>query len=146
MPTPCLGPREPHRGLEPPLGPSPARRLSPLVLAVLAAALLAACGGDDDAHLSAAAREGKAIAADSGCTACHGNSGEGGVGPAWAGLYGATVLLDDGSSVVASDDYLRQSITEPDAQRVDGFNILMPPNTLSDEQIDDVIAYIRELE
>jgi cytochrome c oxidase subunit 2 len=116
-----------------------------MVTPVVAAMVLVGCGGGD-LDLSPLADEGRAIANEAGCGSCHGPDGQGGVGPAWTGLYGSSVALDDGGSVIADDDYLRRSIVDPSAQKVEGFTIEMPANELSDQQIEAVIAYIRELE
>jgi len=47
--------------------------------------------------------------------------------------------------VVADDQYLRRSITEPGAEETAGFTVKMPPPTLSDEEVDEIVAYIRGL-
>lgn len=112
---------------------------------------VAACGGDDSAgppgvSLAPSAAEGRQAAIDSGCAGCHGKDGQGGVGPAWTGLAGSTVSLADGTSVVADDDYLRRSITDPQAQIPAGYTVRMPTNTLlTPEQIDAIVAYINAL-
>lgn len=80
-----------------------------------------------------------------GCVACHGPEGEGTIGPSWQGLYGSVVLLDDGSTVVADEDYLRRAIVDPAAERVAGYNLAMPKVALTDEQVDALITYIQEL-
>ena len=85
------------------------------------------------------------MARTNGCSACHGSNGEGGVGPALAGLYGSQVTLADGSTVVADDAYLTEAIREPDAARPAAYDVAMPSNDLSDEQVAAVVAYIREL-
>ena len=117
---------------------------------VALALALAACRGADDAgpdvSLAPTAAEGRQVAIDSGCSGCHGKNGEGGVGPAWTGLAGSTVTLTDGTSVVADDDYLRRSITDPRAQIPAGYTIVMPTNTsLTPGQIDAIVAYIEAL-
>lgn len=119
-----------------------------LVSSVLAVVLAAGCGGvsDPDLVLSPLGQQGREVAADAGCTACHGDRGQGSVGPAWAGLSGATVELDDGTTVVADDAYLHRSITDPAAEKVTGYTIAMPDNALSADEIDAVVAYIQELE
>ncbi len=113
------------------------------VVAVLAAT--ASCGGDGGADLSEAARNGRDIARSNGCAACHGNDGQGGVGPSWVGLSGSEVELEDGTRVVADRDYLYRSIADPAAEVVAGYSVRMPPNGLDDAQIADVITYIEEL-
>ncbi|MGH9132693.1 MAG: c-type cytochrome [Ilumatobacteraceae bacterium] len=116
-----------------------AARAIPLVL------LAAACGGSNGLDLSPEADNGRKIANSRGCASCHGSDGSGGVGPAFTGLYGSEVTLEDGSKVVADDEYLRRSITDPGAQRVDGYAVSMPTSDLSDDDIEAVLAYIREL-
>ncbi len=112
--------------------------------------LAAACGSSGTVEqstpaLSPLALEGRDLASTSGCASCHGANGEGSIGPAWVGLAGSDVELADGSTVTADSDYLRRSIAEPGAQSVAGFTIAMPPNTLTPEEIDAVVAYIEEL-
>lgn len=84
-----------------------------------------------------------------GCNACHTVDGSEGVGPSWAGLYGEDVTLSDGSTVVADHEYLYQSICDPASQIVEGFQPIMPPNycedNITDDQIDDIIAFIESL-
>src|SRR5262245_5487422 len=102
------------------------------------AAVIAACGGggggsSSDANLSPAAKRGHELAKSSGCTACHGANGQGGIGPAWTGALGSTVKLTDGSKVTVDDAYLTRSITDPQAQVVAGYSVSMPPNNLNDQ-------------
>lgn len=117
-----------------------------LLLASVLAVGAAACGGDDtDLALSPAAEAGRDITRTNGCAACHGRSGEGGPGPAFVGLFGSTVEFDDGTTAVADEEYIRQSILEPGARVVAGYGFPMPENDLSDVEIESVVAYIREL-
>lgn len=116
-----------------------------LVLAVLSIAALVGCGGEPPLNLSPTAAQGRAIANENGCASCHGKSGQGITAPSWQGLYGEEVPLADGTTVIADDEYLYSSITDPQAQIVKDWTIKMPRNNLDDDQIDLVIAYIREL-
>lgn len=114
--------------------------------AIAAALLLGACGSAaPDRTLSAAATAGRDVAISKGCTACHGNNGEGGVGPAWAGVFGSEVELEDGTTVLADEAYLRRSIMDPVAQVAAGFTVSMPKVKLSDDEVESVIDYIEEL-
>jgi cytochrome c oxidase subunit 2 len=123
------------------------RRLPALTIAVVAIA--GGCDGDSSqdraAGLPPAAELGRQVARDKGCAACHGSNGEGATGPGWVGLYGSEVALSDGSTVVADDAYLAESITEPRARVVEGFGVPMPENDLDQAQIAAVIDYIRAL-
>ncbi len=80
------------------------------------------------------------------CVACHSIDGSTVVGPTWQGLYGSEVELEGGETVTADDDYIRESIREPGAKIHAGFSNLMPAFDLDDDQVDDIIAYIRTLE
>jgi cytochrome c oxidase subunit 2 len=106
-----------------------------------------ACGSGESEvpATSGAAGSGEALAREAGCASCHGVSFEGGVGPGWVGLAGSEVVLSDGSVVTAGDDYLFESIRDPGARVVDGFSVQMPRNSLSDAEIDEIVAFIRSL-
>ena len=89
---------------------------------------------------------GQALVAASGCAACHTINGSPGIGPTWFGLLGRSETLTDGTVVVVDDAYLHESIKTPQAKIVRGFeNQLMPTYGFSDEQIADIIAYIKTL-
>ena len=89
---------------------------------------------------------GQALVAANGCAACHSTNGAPGIGPTWFGLYERTEVLTDGTSVVADDDYIHESIKAPQAKIVAGFeNQLMPTYSFTDEQIADIVAYIKTL-
>jgi cytochrome c oxidase subunit 2 len=111
----------------------------------MALALSSCSGGEPAPDLSEAALEGRAVALDRGCAACHGEDGEGGVGPGWLGLFGSTVELESGDSVLADDAYLRRAIVDPDSEVVAGSSISMPVTNLSDREVEALIAYIKEL-
>ena len=81
----------------------------------------------------------------SGCAGCHGTDGKGGVGPTWIGLAGSDRELQDGSIVVADDAYLVRAIAEPGADLLADYQLQMPQNRLTDDDIADVIAYIKDL-
>jgi cytochrome c oxidase subunit 2 len=81
-----------------------------------------------------------------GCATCHHADGTG-QGPSLVGVYGHPVRLSDGQTVTADDAYVRESILNPAARIVSGYKPVMPPmqGQLSEEQILDMIAYIRLL-
>jgi cytochrome c oxidase subunit 2 len=61
------------------------------------------------------------------------------------GLIGRTVHLQDGRSLVADDNYVRDSILTPNKDVVAGFDPVMPSfaGQLSEEDIEALIAYLR---
>ena len=124
------------------------RRSLPFVaIGLLAAVGGLACGGDDDDAadgLTGEAARGRQLVEDVGCQSCH--RAGGGVGPSWDGLYGSTVELDDGTTVVADEAYLTRSIVDPGAEKVDGYAVDMPDYpSLDDDDIAAIVAYIRTL-
>jgi cytochrome c oxidase subunit 2 len=89
---------------------------------------------------------GQAMVAANGCAACHSTNGAAGIGPTWFGLFDHEVELTDGSVVVADEAYLTESIKAPQSKIVAGFeNQLMPIYGFTDEQIADIVAYIKTL-
>jgi len=61
------------------------------------------------------------------------------------GLAGSDVELSDGTTVVADGEYLFESIRDPAARIVAGFSVQMPRNALTDEEIDEIVAFIGSL-
>lgn len=114
---------------------------------VLACVLLAtACGAATaESDLPPAAAEGRDLVRTRGCAACHGSNGDGGVGPPFVGLYLSEVPLQGGDTVVADRDYLVESIVDPSAELVEGYNLPMPRTDLSDAELDAIVAYIEAL-
>lgn len=83
------------------------------------------------------------------CDGCHTADGVGAAGPTWLGLFGKEETLDDGTTVIVDEAYLRESILDPDAKIVEGFSAgIMPADfaeRLSDAQLDLLIEYIKVL-
>lgn len=83
------------------------------------------------------------------CTACHTVDGSAGVGPTLQGIFGATRNFTDGTSAVADENYLRESILNPAAKIVEGYQPQMPAvysGLLSAQQLDGLIAYLKTLQ
>ena len=72
-----------------------------------------------------------------GCATCH-RSDTQGRGPNLVGLFGKPVLLDDGRTVMADENYIRESILNPGAKIVAGFKPIMPTfqGQVSEEKLD----------
>lgn len=114
-----------------------------------------ACGGGEATGSGSSApagdtpaAAGKRLAQRVGCTACHTPNGSSGAGPTWKGLYERQTTFTDGSTAVADVAYIKQSITDPNARIVKGFSPgVMPPTyrSLSDEQLDQLVEYIKTL-
>jgi cytochrome c oxidase subunit 2 len=79
------------------------------------------------------------------CVSCH-RSGANQRGPVLDGVFGKPVQLKGGGTVVADDVYIRESIVNPTAKIVNGFEPLMPVylSQLSEEQVNALLAYVRD--
>jgi cytochrome c oxidase subunit 2 len=82
------------------------------------------------------------------CVTCH-RAAPGVVqrGPKLEGVYGSQVKLADGRTVTADDNYVRESILNPTAKVVAGFDPVMPTfqGQVTEEQLTQLIAYVRSL-
>ena len=106
------------------------------------------------ATVKATAEEGERLYQMFGCMACHSTDGTlvGKVGPSWKGLYGSEREIAKGQKgkFKADEAYLRESITNPSAKVVKGFEKFdtgMPiySGILNEGQIESLILYIKSL-
>ncbi|MEX2026683.1 MAG: cytochrome c oxidase subunit II [Pirellulaceae bacterium] len=83
------------------------------------------------------------------CGSCHLGGGTPQRGPALHNLFGRPVKMADGSTVVADETYLRQSIVQPQARTVASYQPIMPSfavNFETDEEgLLDLIAYLKAM-
>ncbi|KPP95185.1 MAG: aa3-type cytochrome c oxidase subunit II CoxB [Bacteroidetes bacterium HLUCCA01] len=80
-----------------------------------------------------------------GCAGCHSLDGNVVIGPSFQGLYMDERQGADGSSRVADEDYLRESINNPGEFITSGFNNIMPGYSyLSEDQVSAIIEFIKE--
>jgi cytochrome c oxidase subunit 2 len=85
------------------------------------------------------------------CFSCHSPTSTpvaGNLAPVWFGLFGSTVTFQDGSTVVADEAYIHESIVNPSAQIVTGYQPIMPgtyESLLSESEIANIIAFIMSL-
>ncbi len=91
------------------------------------------------------AGRGEKLYNEAGCKACHSLDGSKGVGPSWKGLWGSQVPLADGSSVLADEAYIIESIRNPSAKAHQGFSPNAMPSFayLKDGQVADLIEFIK---
>jgi cytochrome c oxidase subunit 2 len=92
------------------------------------------------------AQQGEQLFNQIGCANCHGatNSMR---APTLVGLASSTVELADGTTVVADDAYLRESILNPWNKLTRGYDRTMPEyaGTLTEEQVFQLVSYIKSL-
>ena len=108
--------------------------------------------GDYQAWLSGGAPEGSLASmgsklfGDLACNSCH-RPDSGGRGPVLDGLFGNTVTLQDGTTAVVDEAYLRESILNPSAKITSGYQPIMPTfqGVVSEEGLLQLIEYIKSL-
>ena len=95
------------------------------------------------------AERGKQIYQNIGCFACHSLDGAAVVGPTWKGIWGRKTKMKDGTEVVTDENYITESILNPQAKVVAGYEASSPmptyQGTLSPEDINAIIAFMKEL-
>jgi cytochrome c oxidase subunit II len=103
-------------------------------------------GAGTDSASGTLAKEGAALFQELGCSGCHMGPSEL-RGPHLDGLYGTTVPLRDGSTVIADERYIRESILLPNARIVAGYEPEMPSfaGEVTEDDLIRLIAYIKSL-
>lgn len=93
------------------------------------------------------AEAGRKLYQSRGCSQCHSVDGAGGIGPTFKGLFGHEVVLKGGTKAVADENYIRESVLEPMAKIVAGFEPVMPTykGRLKDQEITAIVEYIKSL-
>jgi len=101
-------------------------------------------GGTSGVSVAAA---GETVFQAQGCPTCHAPDGSG-RGPSLVGVFGSTVELRDGRRVVADEGYLRESVVNPQAKIVAGYEPIMPTyqGLVDEEALMQLIAYIKSLQ
>ena len=94
-------------------------------------------GGETQvANLTGSAATGEQLFGSEGCSACHRTNSDRLVGPGLAGI-----------SDRGDDDYIRESLTDPAAVLVEGYpNVMTRFDHLSDQELEDLVAYLNTLD
>ena len=91
---------------------------------------------------------GKLLFKKQGCSTCHSVDGSKKVGPSFLKKFGRKEHIRGGGTVLVDDNYIRESLMEPNAKVVEGYEPVMPTYSgrLKDKQINALIDYIKSLE
>jgi cytochrome c oxidase subunit 2 len=89
---------------------------------------------------------GEKLFSELGCVTCH-RADSTGRGPNLQGVFGRPVSLEDGRTVTADENYIRECILDPGSRRVKGFQPIMPTfqGIVSEEQVNALVAYVKSL-
>jgi cytochrome c oxidase subunit 2 len=93
------------------------------------------------------ASTGSKLFQDLACNTCHRPDAQG-RGPVLEGLFGKTVTLQSGGTITVDEAYVRESILQPAAKVVAGFQPIMPTfqGIVSEEQLLALIEYVKSLQ
>jgi cytochrome c oxidase subunit 2 len=92
------------------------------------------------------AAQGAALFRQYGCSGCH--SANASVhAPRLEGLFGRPVQLADGSSVIADERYIHDSVMLPGKEIVAGYAPIMPSfqGQIGEDELQDIIEYVKSL-
>ena len=83
-----------------------------------------------------------------GCKQCHSTDGVRGQGPSFKNIWGKMEKFTDGKSALVDANYVRESMMQPQAKIVAGFEPIMPTfqGLLREREILGVIEYIKSLQ
>jgi cytochrome c oxidase subunit 2 len=100
-------------------------------------------GGSGSESLASA---GAKLFAQHACNTCH-RPDSLARGPNLEGLFGRKVSLQGGGTLVADENYIRESIVAPNAKVVEGFQPIMPTfqGLISEEGLLQLVAYVKSL-
>ncbi|WP_281328048.1 cytochrome c oxidase subunit II [Polyangium sp. 6x1] len=91
---------------------------------------------------------GKKLYATRSCNTCHSLDGSRIQGPTFKGVFGRTEQIADGSSIKVDENYIRESLLEPNKKVVQGYPAVMPTykGLLKETDIDAIIAYLKTVQ
>jgi len=103
--------------------------------------------GDEEIKKMPLPELGKLVHENRGCATCHTLDGSRGQGPSWKGIWGQVHTMSDGTQIKVDENYIRESVLEPQAHVVQGFEPIMPTfkGLLRDREILGVIEFIKGL-
>ncbi|HUM02989.1 MAG TPA: cytochrome c oxidase subunit II [Thermoanaerobaculia bacterium] len=91
-------------------------------------------------------RTGEELFIANACNTCH-RPDSSARAPILNGIFGKSVKMIDGASVVADDGYIRDSILNPQARIVAGYQPIMPTfkGVISEEELLQLVEYVKKL-
>lgn len=93
------------------------------------------------------AEEGASVAARLGCSGCHSANGDHVIAPSWLNLWNAREPLEGGDTVTVDAGYVTQSMMDPLAKVVRGYDPVMPSfqGQVTPPEVAAIIEYMRSL-
>lgn len=103
--------------------------------------------GDEEIRKLPLAELGKLVYENKGCATCHSLDGSRGQGPTFKGLFGSNQKDATGKDHLVDENFVRESILQPQAVIAQGFEPIMPTfqGLLRPREIDGLIAFLKTL-
>lgn len=86
--------------------------------------------------------DGRNVFLTKGCTSCHSLAGASKTGQIGPDLTGLADRAGDRVEGLEAEDYIRQSVLDPEAFVVDGYSSLMPTLPLDTEELDALVKFL----
>ena len=91
-------------------------------------------------------QRGRMVAENNACLTCHSVDGSQLTGPTWQNTYGYERELASGETIIIDEEYLQESIVNPNAKITAGYAGVMPNYSyLSDSEVNSLVEYIKSL-
>jgi cytochrome c oxidase subunit 2 len=102
--------------------------------------------GEPAGGAPAAAASGEQLFVAKACNTCH-RPDSSARAPILNGLFGTQVTLQDGTKVTADENYVRESILNPGAKIVQGYQPVMPTfkGQVTEEELIQLVNYVKTL-
>ena len=93
------------------------------------------------------AAEGEKIYKQKNCNTCHSVDGSPMTGPSFKGIWGTQQALNDGTSVLVDENFVRESIVNPQAKIAKGFGPLMPSyqGLVAKSEMEALFTYLKSI-
>jgi cytochrome c oxidase subunit II len=102
---------------------------------------------DGASPITTLAEQGRKLAAEYGCFKCHSVDGTRHIGPSWLDLYLRKEMLEGGGTAVADEGYITESMMDPRAKVVKGFQPVMPTfqGRIPGPEVAAIVEFIKTL-
>jgi cytochrome c oxidase subunit 2 len=78
---------------------------------------------------------------------CHSTDGTPHIGPTWVDMYRRVETMQDGTTIIADEAYITESMMEPKLRQVKGYQLVMPAykGRLEGPESAAIVEYIKTL-
>ncbi len=85
---------------------------------------------------------------EKGCAGCHSTDGSPRVGPTFKGLFGKSeevIKAGKGQKIIVDEAFIRDYIENPNVVHIEGYPPIMPKISMTDEELNALVEYIKSL-